>query len=114
MFRNVNLYNKNIHRTVKKIRTITVIRHAEVDHQFRVSFFKNELSISENGKQEIANKLSKLPLPKVIITSPRLRCIQTTNEWVRLKGLDSLNSPKIVINHDLREIYMGELEGLHY
>lgn len=118
MFRTVKFYNKSFLFPPRNfIRNFTVIRHADVNSNSPVKFFNKELAISEKGKQEIQNILIKTPAPKVIITSPRLRCIQTASEWVRISRNTNHSlskDPEIVIDHDLKEIYLGELEGFHF
>lgn len=90
--------------SIKRTVSMTVMRHAEVHFDQNI----NQLAITDNGLRETKEKMVKICLPEVLITSPRPHCIQTIEAWAGVP-FEKISCNKIILN-SLSEI--GKEENL--
>lgn len=97
----------------RKTATITIMRHAQSiwnGKRLQGLTIDPPIVLSEQGRADVKARLSSIPLPNFLITSPLIRCIQTAETWFGL-DYDKINCPKIMME-SLTELNPGDLTGL--
>lgn len=98
-----------------KVVRIFLIRHGQTDHNVKkILQGHRDISLNLTGIKQ-AQKLGEFLAEKDIkfdkvYSSDLKRCQETTNEFLKLSDQENLD---IVLNSDLRERFMGPIEGMH-
>ena len=112
MTKNIPYYSKNEDSNVVRI---FVIRHGQTDHNVKkILQGHRDISLNSRGFEQAVNlgkylKQRYIKFDKVV-SSDLLRCTETIGEVLAYSGQEDI---QIGYSKDLRERYMGIIEGMH-
>ena len=87
-------------------KVVILVRHGEAEHNVDYAYLKQRnTSLTLLGKQQAtsAHRAIQKLAPEVVVTSPLLRTLQTTEGMLRGDGASSSSSRAVVVHPDARE-----------